>query len=167
MNLNKLIVAAACVAACSGAWAENINSSGTSLSSGSAGFSIKHLNNGAFTDTINFTGGPSFADASGSLTTIALSAGNNDINFTSASLNGVAYTLSPSGVFEFGSVMTTNLAGPFVVTVTGVANLGSGDSASYSGTLNVMAVPEPQTYALMLAGLAAIGFVAARSRRNG
>ena len=49
--------------------------------------------------------------------------------------------------------------------MTGVQTCALPISASYSGTVNVTAVPEPETYALMLGGLAAIGFVA-RRRKN-
>lgn len=40
----------------------------------------------------------------------------------------------------------------------------STSAGSFSGTLTVTAVPEPETYALMLAGLAAVGYVARRRR---
>jgi hypothetical protein len=36
--------------------------------------------------------------------------------------------------------------------------------AMYSGEVSVMAVPEPETCSLMLAGLAAVGFIARRRR---
>ena len=61
--------------------------------------------------------------------------------------------------------------GSFTLVVNGYAGLagsvGQAISASYSGGINVIptAVPEPESYALMLAGLAAIGFIARRRRR--
>ena len=47
-----------------------------------------------------------------------------------------------------------------------VAGINSPGQASYSGNLStaVTAVPEPQTYALMLAGLALVGFMNKRRR---
>ena len=45
-------------------------------------------------------------------------------------------------------------------TVMGVANGTSG--GIYTGAISVTAVPEPETYAMMLAGLAALGFLARR-----
>lgn len=44
--------------------------------------------------------------------------------------------------------------------------LGSG-AASYSGNLSVAAVPEPETYAMLLAGVGVLGFLARRRRSGG
>lgn len=43
---------------------------------------------------------------------------------------------------------------------------GTGMSGSYSLTSTVAAVPEPETYAMLAAGLGIVGFVASRRRRN-
>ena len=50
---------------------------------------------------------------------------------------------------------------PLVLTLMGTT---SKSSALYSGELSVAAVPEPETYAMFLAGLGALGFVARRRR---
>jgi len=95
-----------------------------------------------------------------------------EISFLAASLDGVPLTLS---------IATTSLApgldvivqklfvndalkvgGPHTLTIAGVADAFS---SAYTGSISVTAVtsvPEPETYALMLAGLAAIGWLAKR-----
>ena len=104
--------------------------------------------------TVSFTGtlaqfGSGFADVlDGGSDAIAfdnLAAGRYDfdlslssqhVDLTSVSLNGIAGTLLPMGTFHFAGV---------------------------HGTANTP-VPEPETYSLMLAGLAAMGFIARRRR---
>ncbi len=43
----------------------------------------------------------------------------------------------------------------------------AGGSSRYSGELTVAAVPEPETYALMLAGLGLVAYMARRRRQTG
>ena len=80
---------------------------------------------------------------------------------TGAMLNGtpaIAAT-SPTGSVFFGFIEASGST-PFVLTLTGVPLAGK--NTVYSGELTVTAVPEPETYAMMLAGLAALGFLARR-----
>ena len=131
---------------------------------------------GSFVDTINFD----LASLS-TVTAIALNTSYlldppattlGKISFFAASLDGVPLTLS---------IATTSLApgldvivqklfvndalkvgGPHTLTIAGVADAFS---SAYTGSISVTAVtsvPEPETYALMLAGLAAIGWLAKR-----
>jgi hypothetical protein len=69
--------------------------------------------------------------------------------------------------FGFGTVAVidpiTLSAGNYILEITG--NVIGSAGGSYSGTLSVIAVPEPQAYALMLAGLGLLGFVARRRRQ--
>lgn len=56
-------------------------------------------------------------------------------------------------------------AGTYALNITGtISGLGEGQPASYAGNLQVAAIPEPETYALFGAGLAALAFL--RSRRK-
>jgi hypothetical protein len=129
-----------------------------------AGYSASHTA-GEFTDIYTFT--PSvtgLADATFFNISYTPVFG---IDFTSADLNGVAFTFVNSTPFP-GAALTssfllpTNITGPLVLTISGIANT----NASYAGTLNVLAVPEPETYAMMLGGLGLLGFMARRRKQG-
>jgi hypothetical protein len=85
------------------------------------------------------------------------------VTLTAASLNGVAGTIHPvSSKVTFANVEGVGQS-PFTLTLTGTADRAS---SQYSGELSVTAVPEPESYALMLAGLGVLAFVARRRRRD-
>ena len=82
-----------------------------------------------------------------------------DTSFTSVSLNGTAFTTVLSGAVELRTLSGLTLGpGSYSIAVVGAST----GASSYAGTLNVSPVPEPTTLALMMAGLAGMGFIARR-----
>ncbi|MGW8390074.1 FxDxF family PEP-CTERM protein [Pseudoduganella sp. HUAS MS19] len=146
----------------------NVNLGGSATEQ-SAAFGVTHLEKGAFADTFNFSpsAGTYFVDAS--LVTLGFTP-PTDVTFTAAYINGNELTLSGPGLFEYGYLLPTAIAGPLVLTVYGYVDFEDTGltpaSASYSGTLNVSAVPEPAGYALLLAGLGVTGAAGLKRRRR-
>jgi hypothetical protein len=108
--------------------------------------------------------------AAGSITTIGFTKSSN-IDFTGATLNGAAFTLGGGGLgYNYGFTGLIPTAGSLIVKVWGIAapglSTGSAISASYGGSMAVSPVPEPETYAMMLAGLGLVGFMARRRRKT-
>jgi len=158
MFIKKLALAAAIVATSGAAFANDVVGS-PSFAGLTSTYSALH-SAGAFTDTFTFMM-PGITSASVSITTIG--AGVADIDFISATLTSMPLVLTTDAggfvelLYTPGSYPVT---GPLTLVIKGT----SGENASYSGTLNVTAVPEPETVALMMAGLGVIGFVARRRR---
>jgi hypothetical protein len=166
MQFKHLAVAAAIAAlGSSPVWANNVTVD-VPLSGDNAVFSAVHTDNQSFTDTFTFdVSGQVLADLSA--VTIALSPYQN-IDFTSATLNGDALQLYSvaGGTMEGFFAPALPYTGPLTLVVNGNSSAGMGYNASYAGTLNIVPVPEPETYALLLAGLGAIGFVARRRKQS-
>lgn len=131
------------------------------ISSGSAGFvSTPAL---TFSDVYTFTL-PVATTLTGIVTSVVN--GGQDVDFTSITLTGptgpFSFALANPDPFEIWTVTTPLLAaGGYTLTLVGSNSPSIG---TYSGNIAVSAVPEPETYALMLAGLGIVGFVAARRR---
>ena len=89
----------------------------------------------------------------------------NEISGSGYSLTGGNFTATSanSNVLTYASSMLGNLSG----TITMTANIWAQDNPGTTQDLVVFApVPEPETYAMMLAGLGMMGFVVRRRKRN-
>ncbi len=156
MFIKTLVAAAALAATAHTAFANDVTDS-PAFTGLTATFAALHTA-GAFTDTFTFTL-PGITSADVSVVTIGAGAAN--IDFASATLNGMplALTTDFTGFVELAYTPAAfAVTGPLTLIINGT----SGANASYSGTLNVSAVPEPATLALMLGGLGILGFVARR-----
>ncbi|HEX8405418.1 MAG TPA: FxDxF family PEP-CTERM protein [Duganella sp.] len=118
--------------------------------------------NEAINDTWTFTLLTPSSTSFSALQTFATSAGQI-MNF-SAVLNGVSFG---APTLEAGSqtLSWTDFlaAGQYSVSITGMTGLAG---AQYGATVSAQPVPEPETYAMMLGGLALLGAVARRKAKK-
>jgi len=82
---------------------------------------------------------------------------NLSFNPVTTNLNGSTGTVIGTSQFSFFGVQATG-NGPFALHLFGTADAG----ALYSGNVTVSAVPEPETYTLLLAGMLILGAIAKR-----
>jgi hypothetical protein len=116
----------------------------------------------SFSNVFNFVSSI-VGSATASVTTTITSSGLN-VNFTSITLDGNAFTQVLAGTTEVWSLTSAPFSGAsHVLTLNGNA-IGRG-AGSYGGQLDITAVPEPLTWGMMLAGLGFVGG-AMRSRRR-
>ena len=152
MNFKKMVLAAALAASFAPAFAGDQT---IDLSSGQASF---------IGSPVLFDGGDdviSFINLAAGKYDFVLTISGQNITGFSGSFNGEAIEAGAYKRAIGGYLESTGFA-PFTLTLNGVA----GKQAGYSGELSVTAaVPEPGTYALMIAGLAGVGFVARRRRK--
>ena len=171
MRLKTLVCAAMLATAAVASHAENLTTTVPLVAddampgSFSAAFGATHEFAGAFTDTITFTGATAGL-VTASLVTIGFLPQAN-INLGSVTMNGMPLTITGGGLaVEVASLAPSTFSGPLTLVVTGTAapSLASGTpiAASFAGTVNVSAVPEPESYALLLAGLGVVGLLSRR-----
>jgi hypothetical protein len=86
---------------------------------------------------------------------------DQDIDFTSVQFNGIDFTTGSTGQNEYRFVNNIASGNSNLFTINGT----SGANSSYSGTVNVAAIPEPSTWAMAIIGFGAVG-MAARRRRS-
>ena len=141
---------------------------GTPMSYG--GFAAPGTFNDIFTFTLPTNGGSgysvtNFTSIPGQFNTIlaTLSLISNPDGILFNSDDKVLNTSSTPGGNSLALTWSASSAGSYYVAVGGLSNGTAG--GIYNGAISVTAVPEPETYAMMLAGLGALGFLA-RRRRN-
>jgi hypothetical protein len=167
MQINKTLVASLVAAALSvGVAHADTRSVGTI---GSTTQVFNHTQLGSFQDTINFsiTGASTLSGAANNL---VLSFGSfSALDIAGLTVN-VWNNIHPNGTINFGSFAGNNQtysfslpsAGDYHVDITGVANGTFG--GTYGITLSAAPVPEPETFAMLLAGLGLVGTIARRRK---
>ena len=160
MNISRIAAAVAISVSATSSFAANLGT--LDLSTGSGAFSNTPIA-GSFVDTLTFILGAS-STINGSVGTVLN--GNQDVDLTSIMITGptnVSFTqrlFDPAPeIWALPDAGTLLSPGTYTLTLTGVNSPGV---ATYAGTLAVTVLPEPQTYAMLLAGLGAVGFLARR-----
>ena len=137
---------------------------------------------GSFTDLYDFSVAPNRGAAfvSTSVTFASYGASLSSLALYLGSFSNVAQLVGETAIFKVTSPTVTNLGGGIVVdsisgkslnlaTNTAYTLVVGGTSIGASQYTNIIAlapVPEPETYAMLLAGLGLMGFVARRRQKN-
>lgn len=117
---------------------------------------------GAFVDNISFTL-TSFSDFSFSSSTMYLK-NNGDIASFGVQLDGAPLAVTTIGKFEFAGDDFQLAAGSHMLQISGLGMLVNG--GSYQLQIAAALVPEPESYALLLAGLGLLGAIARRRSKS-
>jgi len=136
-------------------------------------YTVNDAIDGHFTDTFTFyidsDSTELNATASDSVTLLGQLFGFNNVDFTSATIDGIDLTITTTSDSSEAEAIDFSLsAGEHTLIITG--DVSGSSPYNYNLDLSpiaasvVSSVPEPSTYALMLAGLGLVGFVARRRK---
>ncbi len=170
MKFKLLVAAAALALSASASFAQDAPIPLVLTPSGAGMFTatFQRTVTGLFIDTFSFTPASFSGNVAVSLTPL-----DGSINFFSALLNGEGFSFFPEDghvKFEFQSAVNSGM--PLELQVFGFA--GDAETltdmtSTYRGTITataVGAIPEPQTYGLMLAGLALMAAIGRSAKRR-
>lgn len=118
-----------------------------------------------FSDFYHFVVGPTELDAgfyANQGKVVGLSISNFDL--LNVSTNKVVATGTSDDPGSFNIATTLLSQGEYVLRISGAVTGSS--TGNYNGTLNITAVPEPETLGMMLGGLALMGVVARRKAKK-
>lgn len=131
--------------------------------------------NCAFSDTTTFVTPDGYNQVGGTLTSGPALTSAEDVFFgplgllTGVTLNGQMFNLVATGASEFATLSPISLVAGATNTLVVSGTVGNSGSGSYAGTLTfgrTPAVPEPATWATMLLGLGATGWLLRRKRNT-
>lgn len=126
--------------------------------------SVISVGNGSFSDIFHFSlsSSSSLGAAAGVLnfSKFKITADSFAYSLYSGNLNAVSGTALATGMNDSGFVLPALSGGAYTLFVNGTATGLSG--GKYNGSLTVAAVPEPESYAMFLAGLGIMGTVVRR-----